>query len=77
MNLRLEDGVSLKLISRCWGMFPPRKYCVKQLVAREDTAGFTGVLLRPAFMIFVGEKDENKLEITSDWGDNINEAQSC
>ena len=47
-------------------MFPPRKYCVKQLVAREDTAGFPEVLLRPASMIFVGEKDENKLEITSD-----------
>ena len=47
-------------------MFPPRKYCVKQPVAREDTAGFPEVLLRPACMIFVGEKDENKLEISSD-----------
>lgn len=47
-------------------MFPPRKYCVKQLVAREDTAGFPEVLLRSAsIMIFVGEKDENKLGITS------------
>ena len=47
-------------------MFPPRKYCVKQLVAKEDTAGFPEVLLRPASMLFVGEKDENKLELTSD-----------
>lgn len=47
-------------------MFPPRKYCVKQLLAKGNTGGFPGVLLRPASMIFVGEKDENKLEITSD-----------
>ena len=35
------------------------------------------MLLRPAGMKFVAEKDENKSEITSESWDNVAEAQSC